>query len=334
VNDVSLTLLSPTRCLPVRLFTAVRHFVECLCQVSVLELTASSSMNSLRGRDNMNDTSTPRIFSLQKLVEVADYNMFSRSRMDWSSIWSQLAKHFADVGLHPNQNIAMFAIDSLKQLSVKFLQKEELSNFNFQRVFLMPFDTIMVKTKSNVTKDLVLNCIDVMIRSCAGNIHSGWRTIFSILTAGALQESPEIAANAFHIVNQLMLSQFELLIYDFVELMNCLVSYVSSQHTPLSLRALDLLFNCADHLASGKIDPAVDAQNASSDTKALSWEKSRPSTAVQADASVFRLWWPLLLGLSTSVADSRLKVRAKALETLQQVSVHCVVVTCVARIAV
>ena len=299
---------------------SVRHFVEHLCQVSMLELTTSSSMNSLRGKESANDTSTPRIFSLQKLVEVADYNMFSRSRLDWANMWSLLAKHFSEVGLHGNQNVAMYAIDSLKQLSVKFLQKEELSNFNFQRVFLMPFENIMVKTKSFATKELVLNCIDVMIRSCAGNIHSGWRTIFSIFTAAAVQEQTDIASNAFHIVEQIMVTQFELLIYDFVELMNCLVSFASSTHTTLSLRSLDLLFNCADHLAGGRIDPAVDAQNATSDTMGISWEKSKPLTSsMDADASVFRLWWPLLLGLSTSVADGRLKVRTKALDTLQAV---------------
>lgn len=299
---------------------SVRHFVEYLCQVSVLELTTSSSMNSLRGKDSATDASTPRIFSLQKLVEVADYNMFRRSRMDWANMWSLLAKHFAEVGLHANQNVAMYAIDSLKQLSVKFLQKDELSNFNFQRVFLTPFEAIMTKTKSHITKELVLNCLEVMIRSCAVNIHSGWRTIFAIFTAAACQELGDIAANAFHIIESLMNTHFELLIYDFVELMNCLVSFATSMHTNLSLRALDLLFTCADHLAGGRIDPAVDAQNASSDTMGISWEKSKPVIAnMNEDASVFRLWWPLLLGLSTSVADGRLKVRVKALETLQEV---------------
>jgi len=226
------------------------------------------------------------------------------------------------VGLHVNQNVAMYAIDSLKQLSVKFLQKNELSNFNFQRVFLMPYELIMIKTKSHVTKELVLNCIEVMIRSCASNIHSGWRTIFAIFSAAAVQDLGDIATNAFTIVEQLMNTQFELLIYDFVELMNCLVSFASSAHTNLSLRSLELLSTCADHLAGGRIDPAVDAQNASSDSKGISWEKSKPVVAaahMNEDASVFRLWWPLLLGLSTSVADSRLKVRVKALETLQAV---------------
>lgn len=295
---------------------SVKHFVRSLCEVSMLELTTTSSMNSLRGKDSSIDSSAPRIFSLQKLVEVADCNMFSRSRMDWSSMWSLLAKHFSTVGLHDNLNVAMYAIDSLKQLSVKFLQKEELSNFNFQRVFLTPFEHIMVKTKSSEIKFLVINCIEVMIRSCASNIHSGWRSIFTIFTCAAYQESIDIANSAFNIIYQLIKNQFELLIYDFVELINCLVSFVTSYHSSLSLAALENLSICADNLANGLINPAVNSQNPSSDTMGISWEKSKPLADVGEDASVFRLWWPLLLGLSTSVADNRLQVRVKALETI------------------
>ena len=91
-----------------------------------------------------------------------------------------LASHFTIVGLHENHHLAMYAIDSLKQLSIKvskthlfhhacmyvcmyarnnpcvwmkqFLQKEELSNFNFQRLFLKPFEKIMSASRSTETK--------------------------------------------------------------------------------------------------------------------------------------------------------------------------------------
>ena len=301
---------------------SVKHFVRSLCEVSMSEITASSSMNSLRGKESSADTAAPRIFSLQKLVEVADCNMFTRSRMDWSSIWNLLAKHFSAIGLHENLNIAMYAIDSLKQLSIKFLQKEELSNFNFQRVFLTPFEQIMSKTKSSDIRFLIINCMEVMIRSCAGNIHSGWRSIFAIFTVAASQEILDIATSAYNVIYQLITNQFELLIYDFVELINCLVSFVTSYHTVLSLSSLENIALCADNLANGLINPAVHAQNASSDSMGISWEKSKPvadDSSVGEDASVFRLWWPLLLGLSTSVADMRLQVRTKALETLSLV---------------
>lgn len=73
----------------------------------------------------------PSIFSLQKLVEVADTNMNDRTRYIWTSIWRTLGEHFSTVGSHSNQHVAEFAIDSLRQLTKKFLEKNELNNFNF-----------------------------------------------------------------------------------------------------------------------------------------------------------------------------------------------------------
>lgn len=295
---------------------SVQYFVKSLCEVSILELTSSSSMNSLRGKETSMDTAAPRIFSLQKLVEVADCNMFTRSRLDWANMWSVLANHFSIVGLHDSSSVSMYAIDSLKQLSIKFLQKEELSNFNFQRVFLKPFETIMSKTKSYEIKDLILNCLDIMIRQCASNIHSGWKSIFAIFTVAACQDIPEIASTAFTITEQLMRDMFDLLVADFVDLMNCLVAFSSCNHTPLALRALDLLDQCADHLASGAVMAATtQAADISSESLALATAEE----SVSEDASVFRLWWPLLLGLSSGVGDSRFTVRKKALESLRAV---------------
>lgn len=302
--------------------SSVLYFVRSLCDVSILEITSGSAMNSLRGKESAFDASSPRIFSLQKLVEVADYNMNSRSRVDWGNIWNLLAKHFAYVGLSDNTALAMFAIDSLKQLSIKFLQKDELSNFNFQRLFLKPFESIISGSSNDDTKDLILRCLDILIRACSNNIRSGWRSIFCIFEVAAQQKNAEVSKIAFEIIERLMTNQFELLIYDFVELMNCLVVFVSCPHTQLSLKSLKYLEKCAEHLATGSVLPAANAQHPASDAIGLSWESSRAVEArnqVGEDSSIFRLWWPLLLGLSTRVADPRLQVRVEALETLQRI---------------
>lgn len=60
---------------------AIVQFVTALCEVSRQELGATP----------------PRIFSLQKVVEVADHNM-NRIRLIWSKIWAVLREHFAEVG--------------------------------------------------------------------------------------------------------------------------------------------------------------------------------------------------------------------------------------------
>lgn len=320
---------------------SVHYFVLCLCEVSMLEISTSSSLNNLRAKEISGDTANPRVFSLQKLVEVADVNMFSRPRLQWGRIWSLLAAHFTSVGLHENAALAMYAIDSLKQLSIKFLQKEELTNFNFQRVFLKPFEVILARTRALEIKDLILRCIDVLVRACASNIRSGWRSIFVTFEVAAAQDSSDIAKIALDITERLLVTQFDLLIYDFVELINCLVSFVASVHSALSLRALDHLHRCAGHLADGTIEPALTLRTAR-DSVILPFPNTltEPSTGdndadgertlsssssditparIDEDASVFRLWWPLLLGLSTRVADPRAPVRERALSTLTSV---------------
>jgi hypothetical protein len=123
-------------------------------------------------------------------------------------------------------------------------------------------------------------------------------------------------------------------------LINCLVSFVASVHSALSLRALDHLHRCAGHLADGTIEPALTLRTAQNTvtvpfTNTLSdstpgdlevdSERAQNSSSdvspvrIDEDASVFRLWWPLLLGLSTRVADPRALVRERALSTLTSV---------------
>ena len=59
-----------------------------------------------RSKDILGDMSQPRIFSLQKLVEVADFNMDSRGRIVWANVWGVLSQHFSALGVHPNRYVS------------------------------------------------------------------------------------------------------------------------------------------------------------------------------------------------------------------------------------
>ena len=292
---------------------SVQHFVRSLCEVSLLEISASRTNTSIRAKDSNGDASSPRIFSLQKLVEVADFNMHIRSRIAWTNIWSLLAKHFTSVAMFDNHPLAMYAIDSLKQLSIKFLQKEELSNFNFQRVFLKPFEEVISRSRSPEIKDLILRCIDIMILACTNNIRSGWKSIFAIFEAAAAQDKVEIATLAFDMTERLICNQFNLFTADFVELTNCLVTFVACDHTTLSIRSLKYLSYIAERLANGTVIAALEVN------KGAGAAQSSSGIQVGEDGSVFRLWWPLLFGLASQVADPRLQVRMGSLETLKDI---------------
>lgn len=80
-------------------------------------------------------------------VEIAYYNM-ERVRLQWAHIWQVMGEHFNRVGCMANQDVAFFAVDNLRQLSIKFLEKGELANYSFQKDFLRPFEYIMQHNKA------------------------------------------------------------------------------------------------------------------------------------------------------------------------------------------
>ena len=201
----------------------ISHFIEQLIAVSASEITGqskrgitgvgtsssravseASSTGKKKGSTQKEDES-PRIFSLQRLVEVADYNMDVRPRLIWAQMWELMASHFAKIGCHDNAFVSTFAIDSLRQLSFKFLEKPELSEFNFQRIFLRPFLEIMSNdgTREDV-RELILRCLDNMVRSMSHNLRSGWKVIFSVLAISADDSSERINTLGLAILQRLL----------------------------------------------------------------------------------------------------------------------------------
>lgn len=148
----------------------IEHFVRCLCKVSSDEIELPNLEH--------------RMFSLQKLVELAHFNM-DRIRLVWTRIWNILADHFIKVGCNSNATIAMYAVDSLKQLAMKFLEKNELTNYQFQKEFLKPFEFIMSQNSFVKIRQLVIECLANMIQFKAMNIKSGWKSIFVVFTIAA-----------------------------------------------------------------------------------------------------------------------------------------------------
>jgi len=140
--------------------TAIVDFVQALSDVSWEEIQSSGLSQH------------PRLFSLQKLVEISYYNM-SRIRLEWSNLWDILGEHFNQVGdhfhsfysaphgyvfqvcCHNNPHVGFFALDSLRQLAMRFLEKEELPHFKFQKDFLKPFEYTMIHNHNPEVRDMV-----------------------------------------------------------------------------------------------------------------------------------------------------------------------------------
>lgn len=84
LSGVSTALQEKFRAVPNFLQTAIVDFVRALCDVSWEEIQSSGMSQH------------PRLFSLQKLVEISYYNM-NRIRLEWSNLWDILGEHFNQV---------------------------------------------------------------------------------------------------------------------------------------------------------------------------------------------------------------------------------------------
>jgi len=245
---------------------AIQYFVLQLCEVSKMEVAVAPTAHHGGGgayrpkQDPLDGDCAlqPRVFSLQKLVEVADFNMTARSRLVWANVWEVLSKHYAAVGLHENVAVALYAIDSLRQLSMKFLAKEELRDFNFQRLFLKPFEVIMAASRSIEVRELILRCLDNLISVRAHNIRSGWKSMFAVFSLAASSSDEGLCQFAFDMIDQLYRTSFHLLVFDFVDLVRCLLVFSENPyHLHISLAAIAHLHSAATHLAEGAVASGV-----------------------------------------------------------------------------
>lgn len=221
---------------------AIVQFVKTLSAISAEELRP---------------VACPRVFSLTKIVEIAHFNM-GRIRLVWSRIWAVLADFFIEVGCHPNLSVAMYAVDSLRQLAMKFLERDELANFSFQNDFLRPFVVVMRHSRAVEIRELIIRCVSQMVLARVANVKSGWKSMFMVFTTAASDESPQIVRLAFDTVEKIVREHFHYITETetttFTDCVNCLIAFTNNPHSlDVSLNAIAFLRFCALALAEGDI---------------------------------------------------------------------------------
>jgi len=164
---------------------AVKDFIYQLCRVSRMEISGygghvGSNANDIdltavhyrqkhtlltnTDQDGINERyKQPDIYSLQKLVEVTHYNMESRPRLVFATMWTTVSGHLTSTALHANAAVAMYAVDSFRQLSIQFLKRQELGVYEFQRRFLKPFATVMSQCRNTSVKEFLLRSVEQIV---------------------------------------------------------------------------------------------------------------------------------------------------------------------------
>uniref|UniRef100_A0A3B3BQC5 ADP-ribosylation factor guanine nucleotide-exchange factor 1 (brefeldin A-inhibited) n=1 Tax=Oryzias melastigma TaxID=30732 RepID=A0A3B3BQC5_ORYME len=259
--------------------------------------------------DELASPTHPRMFSLQKIVEISYYNM-GRIRLQWSRIWEVIGDHFNKVGCNPNEDVAIFAVDSLRQLSMKFLEKGELANFRFQKDFLRPFEHIMKKNRSPTIRDMVVRCIAQMVNSQAANIRSGWKNIFSVFHLAASDQDESIVELAFqttgHIVTNVFEKHFAATIDSFQDAVKCLSEFACNASFPdTSMEAIRLIRHCAKYVSERP--------------QAFKDYTSDDMNVAPEDRVWVRGWFPILFELSCIINRCKLDVRTRGLTVMFEV---------------
>lgn len=275
---------------------AMVYFAKALTEVSWDEIRVSGSNDS------------PRTYSLQKIVEISYYNM-NRVRFEWSNIWVVLGEHFNQVGCHNNMNIVFFALDSLRQLSMRFMEIEELAGFKFQKDFLKPFQHILANSDNVTVKDLVLRCLIQMIQARGANIRSGWRTMFGVFTVAARETSESIVNLAYENVSQVYKEKFGVVVAQgaFTDLIVCLTEFSKNlKFQKKSLSALELLKSIIPKMLKTPECPLSQQPETRQDTKSA----PKSSTSVEEG-----YWFPVLFAFhDVLMTGEDLEVRSSALE--------------------
>ncbi|KAK9482861.1 hypothetical protein V1527DRAFT_492356 [Lipomyces starkeyi] len=273
----------------------ILHFVRALTAVSREEIQSSGQSEH------------PRMFSLQKMVDVCYYNM-NRIRVEWSNLWAIMGEQFNHVGCHSNITVVFFALDSLRQLSMRFLEMEELPHFKFQKDFLRPFEHVMSNNPSPHVKDMVLRCLQQMVLSRAANIRSGWSTMFGVFTFAAKEQYEQIVQFAFENIKLIHKDDFELIMAQgsFADLAVCLTEFAKNyRFQKISLHSIELLRSSIPRM----LEYQKNVQAGTIVVQAV-------SKASIEDPSV-KFWFPVLFAFHDIIMTGEdLEVRSRALNYL------------------
>ncbi|KAF6232602.1 hypothetical protein HO173_009270 [Letharia columbiana] len=280
---------------------AIVHFVRALSEVSWQEIQSSGQSDS------------PRTYSLQKLVEISYYNM-TRVRFEWSNIWQILGDHFNEVGCHSNTHVVFFALDSLRQLSMRFMEIEELPGFKFQKDFLKPFEHVMANSSAVTVKDMVLRCLIQMIQARGQNIRSGWKTMFGVFTVAAREPYETIVNLAYDHVTQIYNTRFGVVISQgaFADLVVCLTEFSKNlKFQKKSLAAIETLKSTVPRMLrtpecplSHRIKPI---------TNGVSEERDALPKAISRQTQEEQFWFPVLFAFHDILMTGEdLEVRSMA----------------------
>ena len=164
------------------------NFIQSLCTISKIELE---------------NFYIPRVFSLNKLIVLMHFNIF-RNQFYIRSIWITISNYLKEIIIkNSKENIWKQALDSLKQIVIILLQKEEQLNrdYKFQEEVFSIFENILDEVnKISIKEENIIDIINFIITQYGKNINWGWINIFNLITKALKINNKKIYDNIGNIL--------------------------------------------------------------------------------------------------------------------------------------
>jgi hypothetical protein len=187
------------------------EFLNFMCEIAKREFDANSQT---------------KIFFLQKIVEVSEINLFCRPKFNLMNIWKKLSEFFVEIAISNNIENSSTSIDSLRQLTMKYLEKDETKESNFQAQFFMPFLEISKKCHDKGIQEYIICCIINLIRNNENKIKSGWTVILNIFEEiFKLPDDVNLQKQTLEILEYVSLNNYKEISDIFEQFTNCLKMY-------------------------------------------------------------------------------------------------------------
>lgn len=190
----------------------------------------------------LNEKPVRRLYMLEKLVMVAQYNM-KRNNEEYSQIWeiignSYLAYIIAVADSKNDLQLSKKVIDYIKYLTSFFLLIEEQPNENYQYSFLMTFLNVFQDQCNERSRVYLLETIFLIIKEKSISIRSGWSMIFQILTLATAEQFTQDFA--FKILADLVNNQIVIENPNYViHLISFIATYSRNANSPTSIPFFD-----------------------------------------------------------------------------------------------
>ncbi|XP_054718862.1 protein MON2 homolog [Uloborus diversus] len=282
---------------------ALHHLIDALCKLS------SESMElAYTNRE-------PSLFAVAKLLETGLVNLF---RVE--VLWRPVTNHLLEVCQHPHIRMREWGAEA-----VTFLVKAALyhkytpslkENKKLQVMLLSPLQELSSISHPDI-RQKQLDCALQVLHSSGEIISSGWPQMLDVIGAVNEDHGESLIRSAFQCL--------QLVVADYTPIMPCTCLQLcvdaaakfgsQTQELNVSLAAVGLLWNIADHLFQNQEKISLDLSSASEEemgvlncVQVLSYEY----TVLPFD----RLWLSLFCRLGDLCVDSRPAVRKSAGQTL------------------